>query len=364
MTVDTMPAPTLFDLLARHWTLPGPVVSASFNRDETAVAFATQDSVAIATMADPERPETRVRLSVEDGRRTILPRKSAVRPTISVAEAAAPLVPLGDRQFLAASTRGGLVRITPRGLAVRLRLDLGGGVSAIARDPASRAVAVGSGDAVHLLDAEDVERATVLPIGEPITALAFAPSGGRLAVGHARGVSFVTDGVLGAGVALDHAPVTLSFSPDGRRLACGFDEPGFALIDPDDCDGEMVEDFPTPVRSFAWAPDMSVLAASGAFRVVAWALEDGHLGDALHAGRNGLVIVERVAANPVRPLIAGGYANGLIAVVQTGANDEMVLRADGAPVSALAWSADGEHLAIGDTSGNAAIASFPPDIFK
>lgn len=364
MTVDTMPAPTLFDLLARHWTLPAPVISATFNCDETAVAFATEDGLAIATMADPERPETRVRLSVEDGRRTILPRKTAFRPTVSVGDAAAPVVALGNRQFLATGTRGGLVRVTPRGQAVPLRLDVDLGGGPVARDPTSRAVAVGSGDAVHLLDAEDVERSTVLTVGEPVTALAFAPSAGRLAVGHARGVSFVTDGVLGAGVGLDHAPVTLSFSPDGQRLACAFDEPGFALIDPDLCNGEMVEDFPTPVRSFAWTPDTSVLAASGAFRVVAWALEDGHLGDALHAGRNGLVIVERVAANPARPLIAGGYANGLVAVVQTGANDEMVLRADGAPVSALAWSADGRHLAIGDTSGNAAVASFPPDIFK
>ncbi|MEL6196288.1 MAG: hypothetical protein AAFT19_00440 [Pseudomonadota bacterium] len=364
MTIDTLSSPTLFDLLARHWMLQAPVLSATFNRDETAVAFATEDGLAMATMADPERPETRVRLSVEDGRRTILPRTKAVRPTVSVKEASALLVPLGDRQFLTAGRRGGLVRVTARGQVVRLGLDLGGVPVALARDPASRALAVGAGDTVHLLDAEDLEQSVALDVGERITALAYAPDGRRLAVGHARGVSFVSDGVLGAGVALDHPPATLSFSPNGSRLACGFDTPGFALLDPAACDGEMVEDFPTPVRSFAWTPDNAVLAASGAFRVVAWALEAGHLGDALHAGRNGLVIVERVAASPVRPLIAGGYANGLVAVVQTGANDEMVLRPGGAAITALAWSADGRHLAIGDDEGQAAIASFPPDIFK
>ena len=38
--------------------------------------------------------------------------------------------------------------------------------------------------------------------------------------------------------------------------------------------------------------------------------------------------------------------------------------ADGSPVTALAWSADGLHLAIGTAAGTAALVALPPQIFK
>lgn len=365
MAGDALTAPTLFDLLARHWTLPGPLRAVCFNFDETAVAFAIDDGLALATMTDPERPETRTRIAADDGRRTIRPRERPVRPVIPVAGARAPLVPFGARAFLAAGTEGGLVQVTARGQALPSRLDIGGPVTAMARDPASRTVAVAAGERVLLLDADDPNAARTIEVGEPVTALAYAPDGQRLAIGHAHGVSFATDDALGAGVALDHPPRVLSFGRDGARLACGFETPGFALLDPQALDGELVADFPTAVSSFAWTAGGGALAASGAFRIVAWALdEDGDPGDALLAGRGGLVVVERVAAHPTRPLVAAGYENGLVAVAQVGAVDEMVLRDAGAPIMALAWSADGRHLALGDTAGCAAIASFPPDLFK
>ena len=86
---------------------------------------------------------------------------------------------------------------------------------------------------------------------------------------------------------------------------------------------------------------------------------------ALQTGRPGLVVVERVAAHPARDLIAVGYANGQVAVMQLGQRDELLVRQeDGGAVTALDWSADGEHLALGTADGLAAVVSFPPHLFK
>ncbi|MEO0819284.1 MAG: hypothetical protein AAF074_02560 [Pseudomonadota bacterium] len=364
MSDDTLLAPTLFDLLCRSWTLPGTVSQAVYNAEETAVAFAAEGVLGIASLADPERPETRMRTAADTGRHTILPRERPVRPLERVEHVCGPVAPYGGRSFLTGSARGGLVTVTPRGQAVRLRIALPDGVAALARDPASEAMAVGSGTRVLLLPPGAPEEPEALEIGEPVTALAYAPDGAQLAVGHALGVSFVAEGRVGGGVALESAPRHLSYSPDGRHLACGLAEPGFALVEPATLAGELVQDYPTLVEAFAWSEAGAALATSGAFRTVAWALAEDGLGDALEAGRNGLVIVERVAASPDRPLIASGYANGLVCIAEIGRGDEMMLRAGGGAVSALAWARDGTHMAFGDAAGQAALAAFPRTLFK
>ena len=85
---------------------------------------------------------------------------------------------------------------------------------------------------------------------------------------------------------------------------------------------------------------------------------------ALETGRAGLVLVEAVAAHPEKKLIAAGYANGRITIAQIGARDELVVRPLGSAVTALAWSGDGRHLAIGAVDGTAAIVTFPAQMFK
>ena len=364
MLSENLAAPSLFDLIGRSWKLPGTVGEAVFSHDGSTVAFAGGGTLAIARLADPERPETRMRVASDTGRRTILPRQKPVRPATEVRRTAGPLVAYGKGSFLAVGADGGLAYTSPGGQTVPLRVRPDAPVVALARDPCSDAIAVGAGGQVYILPDAAPEDPVAVDIGEAVSALAFAPDGCRLAVGHARGVSFVMDGRLGAGVALDSAPQHLSFSPDGAWLACGLTEPGFALVDPDGLSGDVVADYPTPVRSFAWSRAAGALATSGAFRTVAWAITEDGFGDALEAGRNGLVVVERVAASPDRPLIAAGYANGLLCISKIGARDEMMLRPSGGAVTALAWGPDGAHLALGDADGNAALLSFPPEIFK
>ena len=59
--------------------------------------------------------------------------------------------------------------------------------------------------------------------------------------------------------------------------------------------------------------------------------------------------VEIVACHPKQDVVAVGYADGLILLVRIDDGAEILARKPGdAPVTALAWSADGTLLAFGD----------------
>ncbi len=365
MPDDSHGPPSLVDLIGRSWDLPGAVGEAVFNRHGSTVAFLGGGTLALAPVADPERAETRIRVAVDSGRQSIMPRRKPVPPAPQVRDVLGPIAPYGDRSFLAASARtGGLVSITPRGQVVPLALDLGGPVAAMAAHPTASDVAVAVGGTVHLLTEAEPGAAARFDAEAPVTALAYAPDGRTLAVGREGAVALRAGGDWAGGVAFDGVPEHLSFSPDGRLMACGLREPGFVVVRLADLTGETVADYPTPVRSFAWSVAAGALATSGAFRTVAWALDEDGLGEGLSVGRNGLVIVERVAASPDRPLVAVGYASGLLCVAKVGESDEMMLRPDGGAITALAWAADGTHLAVGDALGTCCLLAFPAGVFK
>ena len=91
---------------------------------------------------------------------------------------------------------------------------------------------------------------------------------------------------------------------------------------------------------------------------------EGETSGALETGRAGLVPVETLAAHPQKRLVAAGYTNGRITIAQIGARDELLVRPLGSAVTALAWSGDGRHLAVGAVDGTAAIVTFPAQMFK
>lgn len=286
MSYDTAIAPSLFDLLARSWTLPGAVEQLCFNHDGTAVAFAADGRLAIVPIADPERPETRVRVSVDVGRSTILPRKSPIRPPVIVEGVTGTVSPYGGKSFVAGSPRGGLVSVTPRGQALPLAPAAGRSVTALARDPASAAIAFASGAEVTLLpdDADASPQRFAAP--QVVRALAYAPHGRSLAVAHDGGLAFWADGALSASLALHAQPCCLSWNPEGAFIACGFRTPGFALIRAADLTVDRVGDYPTPVRTFGWSLAAGAFATSGAFRTVVWSPTPSGRGAPVEAGRS------------------------------------------------------------------------------
>ena len=375
MDQPNLAPPTLFDLLARQWRRAAPVTDLVFNTDQSAVAFVGADgSLAIAALVDPEPPAKRVRTSTENGRTTIRPREKPIRPAVIVGpvdDRAPAIVAHRHSSFAAAGQDGRVLAITARGQVLPFTARLAQRVAAMAGHAASGRLACAAGCEVALFSVDDTAHPQRLHHDHPLSALAFAPDGATLAATHATGVCLwrLDDPGEPRELAFPGEPVALAWSPDGQWLACPLAEEGFHLLHLADGSGGAVLGYPTPMRSIAWSRSAHAVVTAGAYRTAAWSMADPPLADAttgaLQTGRPGLVVVERVAAHPTRDLVAAGYANGQVGIMRLGHRDELLVRQDGgAAITALAWSADGEHLALGTADGLAALVGFPPHLFK
>lgn len=375
MDQPNLSPPNLFDLLARQWQRPSGIAALAFNGDRSTVAFVSDDgSIALVPMTDPESPTTRVRTSIETGRSSIRPREKPLRPPVVVAsvdDLPPAIAPYRRASFAVTDRDGKLLSITPRGQIVPLEARMAQRAKAIATHPGSGRLACAAGGDVALLQPDVTSQPEWLHQPNAVTGLAFSPDGHGLAASEAEGVGVWGDGNADRPrtVAFPGTPVGVTWSPDGQWLACPLADEGFHLLRLVDGAGGAVLGYPTPTRSVAWSAVGDAVVTAGAYRVAAWSLAEPPIEDAtagaLQTGRPGLVVVERVAAHPSRDLIAAGYANGQVGVMRLGQRDELLVRQDGnGPVTALAWSADGEHLALGTADGLAAVVSFPPHLFK
>ncbi|MEO6299950.1 MAG: WD40 repeat domain-containing protein [Paracoccaceae bacterium] len=349
-----------FDLIAREWQAPGPVQQVTFNANRSAVAFACEGgAVAIATTADTSPPRGRVRRAIDTSQLSIQQREGNY-PGLKLADhpegRTSAIASLGDGHFLFGRSNGRINSVTPGGLCVHLPPKAGGQISAVAE--AGGVVAYAVGAEVQLWHHE--RDAQLVSAPAPVTCLRFSPDGQYLAIGHAAGVLLWSTLDLPSGVAFDASPHAIEWSDDGRWLACSLGRAGLALIDMRDLSCRIYDHFPGPVTSAGFGANTVV--ASGAYRVAAWSLDDGA---AMSTGKSGLVLVDVVAVNAARNLVAVGYANGLLSLCQIGGSAEILLRQDmGVGVSALAWSTCGRFLGVGGRDGSAALVEFPDEMFK
>lgn len=373
MNQQTMHDLTLFNLLARRWRLPAAVTGATFSGDGTAVAFSVADgSVSIASTADNEPPESRIRVSGDLAQTTIRPRERPATPLISVpgmAEGSAPICAWEQGGFLIGAQD---CRVFPLGTDGTPEEP----VMWLKKPPLSvvhaKGVTVASDGAMVRILRDGMPAFQLGRDDEaPVTTLALSPGGDHLALacGDQLEVWVVGDEIMRLDVLpCASTPTTIHWSGVAPWLACALGDNGFTLVDVGAGRTHTVAGFPMPVRSVSWSTAANAVAASGAFRIAAWSMDAPPVGGqktgALETGRTGLVPVEVVAAHPSKKLIAAGYANGQIVVAQIGQRDELVIRQGGGSVAALGWSADGNHLAIGDDDGEAAITSFPSQMFK
>ncbi len=366
---------TLFDLLARSWQRPSAIADLRFSADGSTVAFTSVDgTVAIATVADQEPPESRIRVSHDLGQTTIRPREKPPVPLIATAafgDGDVPLATHGHSGFLVGAASGALLHLAADGEVASPLVSIDGPIVAIDQSVRTDMTAVSNGHDVFLSRGQS----GAMRLGREGTSsadvLAFSPGGRRLACGLGEGLSIWTvegDTALIRDIPLSARPISIRWSGDGTWLACGLERGGFALVGMAEDRTSIIAGFPSPVRTVCWSQPANALFASGAFRITGWSMTTPPLGGetsgALETGHAGLVLVEAVAAHPEKKLIAAGYANGRITVAQIGMRDELLVRPLGSAVTALAWSGDGRHLAVGAVDGTVAIVTFPARMFK
>ena len=367
---------SLFGLLGRSWELDAPVVDLTFDGSDGAVAFALADgSVAIAKLKDQEPASGRIRISAEDGRSSILPRSKPLPPiTRLTVQDGTPvaLTAYGKHGFVVGDASGALTSLTIGGERTPFSKPLPSAITTIDHAASTGDLVCTTGDDRVILIRRGRAEPEPIELDHPAKTAALSADGTRLAI---AGGSHLTTckveeklEVEGEHVIADDL-IAHAWSPDGTRLALGHKSAGVTICYPSENTTITFGDYPAPVRSLAWSHDGVSLLTSGAFRVIAWPLDpsktNGHTPVALDTGKPSLVAVETITPHPTRPLVAAGYENGMLIIAQIGRSDELVLKTEGqGAITALAWSKDAGHIAIGSDRGLVSLIELPPQMFK
>ena len=191
--------------------------------------------------------------------------------------------------------------------------------------------------------------------------LAFLPKGFRLAVAHYNGATLWFPNAAGA------APEKLEWkgshlgatvSPDGRFLVTSMQEPmlhGWRLADRQHM---RMSGYAARVTSLGWSPGGHLLATSGATQLILWPFQtkDGPMGKQPRLLAPSEHRIGVIACHPKQDIVAAGYGNGLLLLLRIEDGAEILAKKPGAaPVTALAWSADGLLLAWGAEDGAAGV---------
>ncbi|MDX2275422.1 MAG: hypothetical protein NW206_08220 [Hyphomonadaceae bacterium] len=267
-----------------------------------------------------------------------------------------------DRKRLITGGEDGAVRtVTPEG-EIKTLIEPGRKwVGHVIASAASGVIVAAIGkQAVVLRDDKEAHR---FDYPSTIGGLALDAKGRRLAVSHYNGVNVrlalaANDKGTDLKWAGSHLAVTMS--PEADYVVSAMQENvlhGWRL--PDKLDLQMTG-YPSKTRSFSWNKNGRWLATSGADRAVIWPFV-GKMGP---QGKEPLMLGERqalvtaVAFHPSEDILALGYADGAALAVRLADQTAIELDEPGeGAVTALAWSADGALLALGDEAGRGGVVT-------
>jgi len=191
--------------------------------------------------------------------------------------------------------------------------------------------------------------------------LAFFPKGLRLAIAHYNGATlWFPNAPQAAPERLEwkgsHLGATVS--PDGRFLVTTMQEAmlhGWRLVDRQHM---RMSGYSARVMSLDWSTGGRWLATSGATQIILWpfSTKEGPMGKQPRLLAPAEPRVEVVACHPKQDIVAAGYGDGMVLLVRIEDGAEILAKKPGdAPVTALAWSADGLLLAWGAEDGAAGV---------
>jgi WD40 repeat protein len=262
---------------------------------------------------------------------------------------------------------GRLAWSRPEGMAVLTEVKRAW-IDAVAVSPASGLIALAAARQMHVLDSADPAFVRVFEHEKSVAGLAFDPKGRRLAAATYGGVALWYARIA------DQTPVRLNwagshiavaFSPDGRFLMSSMQESqlhGWRLSDAKDL---RMGGYPAKVKSLAFMAKGMLMATSGAPGVVVWPFggTNGPMGkEAAEIGFDQSSLVARVAGTPDGTMLAAGLDDGRVWACDLTSRRLDTLKAEkGAPITALAISADGRRVAWGDEDGRAGLVALGQD---
>ena len=295
-----------------------------------------------------------------DGRIAFIDSGSANPPSfVSVHDGACLSLAVGleKQRVLTGGDDGRLVSTGSDGGTAEIAAIAGRWVEPIAVSRASGLCAAAFGKTVSLY-AQDGSAVGQFDHANTVGGLAFDPRGRRIAAAHYGGISlwWAKGGMQEPKrLSWSGSHLGLTWSPDGKYIVTAMQENelhGWRVSDSADM---RMSGYPTKVRSMSWLPKGRYLATGGAESVVCWPFrgKGGPMGKApLDLGWGFESVVTVVAAHPRHDAIAAGYKDGAAILVHIGRTQTVLVKQPGeGAVTALAWSADGQHLALGTESG-------------
>src|SRR5665213_4476915 len=203
-----------------------------------------------------------------------------------------------------------------------------------------------------------------LDLPSTVAGLAFFPKGFRLAIAHYNGATLWFPNAGGAKPETlewkgSHLGVTVS--PDGKFLVTTMQEStlhGWRIVD---AKHMRMSGYSARVRSLSWMHDGSFLATSGSEQLILWPFDgkDGPMGRQPKLMAKSQARVSVIACHPRQPVVAVGYADGVVVLVRIDDGALILVKGEGtSPVSAFGWAASGQILAFGTEEGEAGALSF------
>lgn len=320
------------------------VVAAAFDRTGFACAFALGDgSVWIAPSGDAQWAS----VAAHDGAVLSLAAGAVGRAWVSGGD---------DGRFVAVNADGTVIEIAKFGMKWVEQ------VAAHADAKAGR-VACAVGKRVHVFDAS-ARPLKVLEHPSSVTGLVFDAKGKRIAASHYNGASvwFVasksdTPRLL----EWKGSHTGIAISPDGDCVVTAMQENSLHGWRLSDNQHMRMTGYPSKTEALGFTRNGKWLASSGADAVVLWPFHGGGpMGKPPIelAGGDG-VNCSMIAVHPSHDAVAAGFADGLVVMADINSARILPVMAPGrGSITALAWSPDGTHLAVGTETGFAAMVDF------
>ena len=339
---ETVSADQVLQTRGKTRDLEAFVVKAAFDRAGRACAFALGDgTIAIKRHGDDDWHRT----TAHEG---------------AILDLATDAAPNG---WITGGDDGRFYRISPDGVAALIApfgMRWVEHVASFTDGARTQLVACSAGKRLAVYNAKDDEL-KVFEHPSTVTGIVFDPKGKRVAASHYDGASvwfIASRSDTPRKLEWKGSHIGIAMSPDGDCVVTSMQENSLHGWRLSDNQHMRMTGYPSKTQALSFTKGGKWLASSGADSVVLWPFfAGGPMGKppTVLAGGDGINCTY-VTCHPKDDLVAAGFADGLVVIADIASGRILPVAGPGrGPISTLAWSPDGSHLAIGTESGFAAV---------